>query len=116
MHGPSMLGPHSIVIANLVNPNEKFWGVLLNLDPTGVVMRAISVDAYEDWVRQVASGGDLTLDLVTMFVPLFRIERLFLDEQVGEVESYSQRFARRVGVSVEEYLGLVARDSSELPS
>jgi hypothetical protein len=41
-----------------------------------------------------------------MFVPLFRVERIFLDEPVGQVESYSQRFERRVGATVEEYLGL----------
>jgi hypothetical protein len=39
-----------------------------------------------------------------MFVPLFRVERIFLDEAVGEVESYRQRFAKRVGLPVERYL------------
>jgi hypothetical protein len=50
-----------------------------------------------------------------MFVPLFRIERIFLDEQIGEVESYRQRFEQQVGVGVESYLGLEA-ESSEEPS
>jgi hypothetical protein len=44
-----------------------------------------------------------------------RIERIFLDEQVGAVESYAQRFQRRVGLSVEEYLGVPGSDGS-LPS
>jgi hypothetical protein len=56
-----------------------------------------------------------------MFVPLFRVERLFLDEAVGEVESYRQRFQQRVGMNVERYLGLHAEEgdgeeSSEVPS
>ena len=51
-----------------------------------------------------------------MFVPLFRVERVFLDEQVGEVEGYSQRFKTRVGMSVETYLSLDSSDPDEIPS
>jgi len=48
---------------------------------------------------------------------------VFLDEPVGEVESYQQRFSRRVGEPVESYLGLAdedagggSGDSGEIPS
>ena len=34
------------------------------------------------------------------------MERIFLDEAVGEVESYRERFAKRVGIPVERYLHL----------
>ena len=64
-------------------------------------------------------GKDQTLGLCAMFVPLFRVERVFLDEPVGEVESYQQRFSRRVGVPVERYLGLADDDAdqaTEVPS
>ena len=30
---PTHVGSELIVIVHLVNPTEKFWGVLLNLDP-----------------------------------------------------------------------------------
>ena len=116
MQNPAMFGPNSIVITNLVNPSEKFWGVLLHHDAAGIVLRGISVNAFDEWMRQVASEEQPSLDLVTMFVPLFRIERIFLDEQVGEVESYCQRFARSVGVAPQEYLGLIASNDAELPS
>ena len=46
--------------------------------------------------------------MVTMFVPLFRVERIFLDESAGMVQSYSQRFAQVVGQNVAEYLELPA--------
>jgi len=46
-----------------------------------------------------------------MFVPLFRVERIFLDEAVGEVESYRERFQRRVGVPVERYLGIEGEEA-----
>ncbi len=113
--------PGSAVLLHLINPTEKFWGVLESLEPVGVVVRAINLSSFDDWMAQAArhEGRDQGLGLVTMFVPLFRVERVFLDEQVGEVESYRQRFRRRVGVSIEDYLGLTdAGDATaaEIPS
>ncbi len=110
-----MLRPDSIVIAHLVNPTEKFWGVLLSLDQSGIVLRGINVSSFDDWMFQVGRQEAHSLGLSTMFVPLFRIERIFLYEQIGEVESYRQRFEQQVGVGVESYLGLEA-ESSEEPS
>jgi len=109
-----MLKPNSVVIAHLVNPTEKFWGVLLDLDQAGMVLRGISVSSFDDWMFQVARENKQTLGLSTMFVPLFRIERVFMDELVGEVESYRQRFEQQVGHSVESFLGLTVDE--EVPS
>ncbi|HVT44734.1 MAG TPA: hypothetical protein VMT00_10115 [Thermoanaerobaculia bacterium] len=92
------------VILNLVNPKEKFWGILQSLSPVGVTLRGINLDSFDDWVRQLARNEDQNLDLVTMFVPLFRIERIFLDEPVGAVKSYCQRFEEIVGAAAIEYL------------
>jgi hypothetical protein len=75
-----------------------------------VLIRGIGIQSFDDWTAQAARGEERTLDLATMFFPLFRIERIFLDEPVGEVESYCQRFAKRVGRPVEEFLGLEAVD------
>ena len=106
--------PGAMVILHLTNPTEKFWGVLEELQPAGVILRGINIGSFDDWVTQAArqerQGG---LGLVTMFVPLFRVERIFLDEEVGEVESYRQRFQRRVGASVESYLGMPEEDAGE---
>ena len=96
----------SLVVVHLANPNEKFWGVLEGLEGVGLTFRGLSLDAFEDWVTEVARREPSSLGLATMFVPLFRIERMFLDEQVGAVESYRQRFERRVGLAVEPFLGL----------
>lgn len=104
--------PGRIILLHLVNPTEKFWGVLEELGVAGVTFRGISVESFDDWVAQAVRSGSepQSLGLSTMFVPLFRIERIFLDEAVGQVESYGQRFERRVGVAVEEYLGLEGMD------
>ena len=105
----------SIIICHLVNPTEKFWGVLESLDASGLVMRGISVESFDDWMMEASRKESPTLGLATMFVPLFRVERIFLDEQVGEVESYCQRFAERVGTSVEAYLALDQTGDGETP-
>ena len=112
------LGPGTLVIVHLRDPTEKFWGVLERLDALGAVLRGLNVTSFDDWLGQAARSQTPAIGLATMFVPMFRVERIFLDEQVGEVESYSQRFESRVGVTVEEYLGIAtsSQDSSELPS
>ena len=94
------------MIINLVNPKEKFFGVLTALSPAGLTMRAINLDSFDDWVREVARGDESNLDLITMFVPLFRVERLFLDEPLGAIKSYAQRFEDSVGTPLAKYVGL----------
>jgi hypothetical protein len=97
---------NALVIINLVNPKEKFFGVMTALSSAGLTVRAINLDAFDDWVRQVAHGDEANLDLITMFVPLFRVERVFLDEPSGAIRSYAQRFEDAVGTALAKYLGL----------
>ena len=94
----------SLVVLNLVNPKEKFFGMLISLTAAGATVRAINLDSFEDWLRQIARGEEMSIDLVTMFVPLFRVERIFLDEPAGTIPSYAQRFEDVVRMSLDEYL------------
>ncbi|MGB5176467.1 MAG: hypothetical protein WBQ30_17150 [Thermoanaerobaculia bacterium] len=110
-----MLKQDTIVIVHLVNPTEKFWGVLQDLDSSGLVLRGLSVTSFDDWMFQVARNEHQALGLSTMFVPLFRVERIFLDEQIGEVESYRQRFQAQVGEPVERFVGILEPET-EIPS
>ena len=112
-----MIKPGSIVIVHLINPTEKFFGVLQDLAVVGISFRGINLNSFDDWMAQAARPGDQTLGLSTMFVPLFRVERVFLDEAVGEVESYRQRFLKRVGIDVEKYMEIAVDDlGGEVPS
>jgi hypothetical protein len=97
---------NALVILNLINPKEKFFGMLTALSPAGITVRAINLDSFDDWVREVARGEELNLDLMTMFVPLFRVERVFLDEPSGAIKSFAQRFEDAVGTTLANYLGL----------
>lgn len=101
-----MISPGSLVIVHLTRPSEKFWGVLHEINSIGLLLRGLNVSTFDDWMAEAVRGEKPSLGLSAMFVPMARVERIFLDEQVGEVESYAQRFERRVGLSVLTYLGL----------
>ena len=103
------LQPNEPIILNLVNPKEKFWGILLTMTAVGVTFRGINLDSFDDFVRQAAkrSTDEQQVDLVTMFIPLFRVERIFLDEAVGAVQAYSRHFHQMVGMSIRDYLDLM---------
>jgi hypothetical protein len=108
----------SIVLVYLLNPTEKLWGVLDQLTSHGVHLRALGVSSFEDWMAQALRDEPPTLGLATLYVPLFRVEKIYLDEPVGTIESLQDRFERRVGVTVAEYLGLdgLSPPTGEVPS
>lgn len=110
-----MLRSGSLVLVHLVNPTEKLWGILLELGMPGVTLRALNVGSFDDWMAQAVKGEEQTLGLSTLFVPLFRIERIFLDESIGTVESYAERFRKRVGIDVGRYLGIEDEAAGEDP-
>jgi len=97
--------PGACVIVNLVNPKEKFFGILGSLSAAGITIRAVNLDSFDDWIRQLASDEEPDLGLMTMFFPLFRVERIFLDEPAGAIKSYAQRFEEVVGETIGEHLG-----------
>jgi hypothetical protein len=96
--------PGDVVLAHMVGPAEKYLGILVALEPVGITVRAVSLSSFDSWMRELAGEGSVTLGPATMFFPLHRVERLFLDEEVGAVESYGRRFHRIVGRKLEEHL------------
>lgn len=95
----------SPVIVNLHSPREKVWGVLLALNESGVTVKGIDLNSFDDWTRQVARGEE-TIGLSTVFFPMYRVERIHLDENVGGLISYTETFAARVGRELRDYLKL----------
>ena len=100
------LTPGTAVVLYLHSPKEKVWGFLISTMAAGVVVRGMDLVAFEDWLRQEARGEEPLLGPSTVFYPLGRLERMERDETVGPIPSYSERFRREVGRSVEEALGL----------
>ena len=94
------------VVLYLHSPREKLFGVLLSLQPAGIVVRAIDLASFEDWLRQEARGEGPGLALVTLFFPMNRVEKMEQDETVGGLEGFADRFRRATGRSVAEAGGV----------
>jgi hypothetical protein len=111
-----MIEAGDLVLVHLSSPPEQFWGLLEDLSPAGVTFRGLNVGSFEDFLAQAASGEELSLGFSTIFVPMFRVERIYLDEQVGMVLSYQQRFEARVGRSIGSFLARSGADDDTPPS
>ena len=95
----------SAVLVNLQNPREKVWGILLSIQSSGVTVRCIDLNSFDDWSRSVGRG-DSEMALSTMFLPIHRVERINQDESVGSVRSLADLFEERVQKDVWTHLGL----------
>ena len=94
----------TLVLLHLVEPKEKYWGLLLSMGPAGVTLRGIDVGLFDDWARQYRASGEEELGVTTLFVPMHRVEKIFEDARVGSVGSYAERFFEIVGRDVREFI------------
>jgi hypothetical protein len=93
----------SPVIASLHSPREKIWGVLRELNAAGIFVRGIDLNTFDDWLRMVVRG-ERNLSLTHVFLPMWRVERVALDESVDDIPSLAAQFYARVGLTLNEYL------------
>ncbi len=93
----------SAVIVYLANPKERYWGMLIGHDETGISILGIDIASFDDWCRQVASADDRGFDLTTMFFPCTRLEKVLLDESNGSA-SMTSRFKDFTGQALKEHL------------
>ncbi len=94
----------ALVVVHCLQPKEKLWGVVLRLDRLGVVVRGLDLNTVEDWLRQTISGGEPLIGPSTVFVPMHRVERIFLDESTGAAAGIGDRFRSATGGDVVEIL------------
>lgn len=99
---------NSIVIVSLTSPKEKIWGQLIVLDAAGVTVRGIELDSFDDFMRQIIEGEEATVGLTTFFYPMHRVERIAVDESSGTIPSLAERFRLKIGMTIQEYLGMEA--------
>jgi hypothetical protein len=93
----------SPVVVYLHSPREKLWGVLRELNPAGLFVRGIDLNAFDDWLQMIVRG-ERNMGLTHVFLPMWRVERVALDESVDEIPSLAARFHARVGLTIDEYL------------
>ena len=94
----------SIVIVNLQNPKERFFGRLVEITSPGVTIRGIDINAFEDWMEDITHREESGVQPTTVFFPLHRIEKIIMDEGIGAIPSMSDTFLTKVGTNVQDHL------------
>lgn len=84
-------------------PREKCWGMLDEITSAGVFLRGLDLNAFDDWISAVVHQEPF-MGLTSMFVPMWRVERIAKDESSGEVPSLYQQAEQRTGRSFEELM------------
>jgi hypothetical protein len=100
--------PDSIVIISLHSPKEKIWGILLDINPSGVTIRGIDLNSFDHFVSQINQLDAERVGLPTVFFPMTRIERISLDEPSGPIPSMAEIFERKIGRTLTDYLAQFA--------
>ena len=85
-----------IVIAVMHTPREKLLGVLEEISPAGIALRAIDLSYFDDWCQSIASDEPY-LPMTDYFLPMWRVERISRDNKVGDVASMAEQFELRTG-------------------
>lgn len=103
-----------LVVVSCCAPREKFWGVLLSLTTVGATVRAVPLEAFDDFASQFREGQQVLIAPMTVFLPGHRLERIELDESGGGIEGMADRFRRLTGCDpLEVLLGRADSASSE---
>jgi hypothetical protein len=102
--GCPSIGVGSLVVLHCTNPREKHWGLLLEMDVLGVVVRGLDLASVEDWLAQERGGGAPLIAPSTFFIPTHRLVRVDLDESGPVVTGYGDRFRRESGRDVRQAL------------
>jgi hypothetical protein len=84
------------VIAILHTPREKLFGILDEITPAGVSIRAIDLSYFDDWCAAIANG-EPHLTMSDSFVPMWRVEKITRDAADGDVPSLAEQFEKRTG-------------------
>jgi hypothetical protein len=100
--------PDSIVIISLHSPKEKIWGILVDINPSGVTIRGIDLNSFDHFVSQINQLEAEPIGLPTVFFPMTRVERISLDEPSGPIPSMAEIFERKIGRSLPDYLARYA--------
>jgi hypothetical protein len=99
---------NSIVVVSLHSPKEKFWGILLALNPSGITIRGVDLNSFDHFIRQINQPDGERVGLPTVFFPMTRVERVAMDEASGSIPSMAEIFERKIGRTLGDYLSQFA--------
>ncbi len=90
------------VVIVLHSPREKFWGVLHEINPSGAILRGIDLNSFDEFIRATQNDEGF-YGLSTTFFPLWRLERMSIDEPNGDIPSMIEQFFKRTGLDLADF-------------
>ena len=95
------------VVVYLGNPREQIFGMLVQMNASGVVLRGLSIGSVDDWLRELSpewAEESAGYGLATTFYPMHRVEKMSLDEPSYGAAAIHERFEQRTGFSFKEFI------------
>lgn len=74
---------NDFVIAHLTEPKEQIWGRLIELSPTGLIIRGIDLKQTDTYKYQFR-GEEQRVFPQTLFIPMRRVVQIAMDESVED--------------------------------
>ncbi len=98
-----MIGKDSIVIIYLQNPKEQIWGKIISLKEYGINIKGIEIKSFDDWLCSLNTKDEsIGLGLYEVFFPMWRLEKIYLDENIEGLASLQERLENRTDIKIEE--------------
>jgi hypothetical protein len=104
MTDPTPFTAGDLIVVILHSPRERLWGRLLRLDAAGVALRGLDLTPWEEVLTLVRTGQGDQVALGTRFLPMHRVEAMYLDEASSGVDSLARTFHLRTGMDAAAFL------------
>lgn len=93
-----------LVVVVTTSPRERMWGRLLGLETAGVAVRGMDMAAWDESLALIRQGQGEHVSVSTRFVPMHRVENLYLDEPSSGAPSLEQLFRNATSRDPMEFL------------
>lgn len=90
------------VIIILHSPREKLIGILGEINASGVFVRGIDLNYFDEWASAIKSN-EPHLPMQDQFLPMWRVERVSRDESSHGLPSMSEQFKQKTGFEMAEF-------------
>lgn len=90
------------VIIVLHSPREKLIGVLGEINASGVFLRGIDLNYFDEWTQAIRDGEPF-LPMNDAFFPMWRVERISKDETAPGMPSHAEIFYKKTGRELADF-------------
>ena len=104
MSAPMPFQAGDLVVVVLQAPRERLWGSLLGLDGAGIRLRGLDLSPWIEVLSLLRKGEGDQVSLGTRFLPMHRVEAMYLDEASSGAPSLADSFHQATGLDPRAFL------------